>query len=107
MVGAMIGICVEGIRDGRTARRLTVMNLGLRGIEVDFRSKHADTFLHDLHHDLLADYVLANLPVNDSDCFLKDDGWIKANANFGVRFRHQEAHPRSTVQNMPLIHEHD
>ncbi len=31
------------------------------------------TFRRDIHPDLRADYVLANPPFNDSDCFRKDD----------------------------------
>ena len=70
----------------RLTRRLTVMNLALRGIEADFGPEHADTFRRDLNPDLRADYVLANPPFNDSDWFRKDDDvrW-----QFGV-------HPRAT-----------
>lgn len=49
----------------------------------------ADTFHHDLHKDLKADYVLANPPFNDSDWHRGDEGvrWKyglppKGNANF-------------------------
>jgi type I restriction enzyme M protein len=54
-------------------------------------SEHADSFHHDLHPDLKADYVLANPPFNDSDWrgeLLKDDKrWVygtppSGNANY-------------------------
>ena len=41
-----------------TTRRLAVMNLALRGIEVDFGPEPTDTFRRDLHPDLRADYGL-------------------------------------------------
>jgi type I restriction enzyme M protein len=52
------------------------MNLAIRGIEGNLGQEHADSFHHDLHPDLKADYVLANPPFNDSDWrgdLLKDD----------------------------------
>ena len=48
-------------------RRVKVMNLARRGIEVDFGPKHADTFRRDFHSDLRADP-----PFSDSDWFRKD-----------------------------------
>ena len=38
--------------DNATTRRLAVMNLALRGIEVDFGPEHADTFRRDLRSDM-------------------------------------------------------
>ena len=35
--------------DSATTRRLAVMNLSLRGIEVDFGPEHADTFRSSLN----------------------------------------------------------
>ena len=43
------------------------MNLAIRGIEANLGPQHADTFHHDLHKDLKADFVLANPPFNVSD----------------------------------------
>jgi type I restriction enzyme M protein len=88
--GGKIGdISIYGQESNATTRRLAVMNLALRGIEADFGAEHADTFRHDLHPDLRADYVIANPPFNDSDWFRKDDDvrWQygvppKGNANF-------------------------
>ena len=65
------------------------MNLAIRGI--DNQVAHGDSFHHDQHPDLKADYVLANPPFNDSDWrgeLLKDDKRWKygvppaGNANF-------------------------
>ena len=47
------------------ARRLAVMNLGLRGIEAGFGPEHADTFRRDLHPDLRADYGLVAKVLNE------------------------------------------
>ncbi len=43
------------------------MNLGIRGIENDLGKEPADSFTHDLHPDLKADFILANPPFNMSD----------------------------------------
>jgi type I restriction enzyme M protein len=65
------------------------MNLAIRGIEAQIG--HGDTFHHDAHPDLKADYVLANPPFNDRDWrgeLLKDDKrWVygvppAGNANY-------------------------
>jgi len=67
------------------------MNLAIRQIENNLGKEHADSFHHDLHPDLKADYVIANPPFNDSDWraeLLKDDKRWKygkppaGNANF-------------------------
>jgi type I restriction enzyme M protein len=87
--GTLGDIVVYGQESNPTTRRLAVMNLALRGIEADFGPEAADTFRHDLHPDLRADFVLANPPFNDSDWARKDDDvrWKygvppKGNANF-------------------------
>ncbi len=87
--GRLGDIAIYGQESNATTRRLSVMNLALRGIEADFGPEHADTFRRDLHPDLRADFVLANPPFNDSDWFRKDDDvrWQlgvppKGNANF-------------------------
>ena len=87
--GKLGDISIYGQESNPTTRRLAIMNLALRGIEADFGPENADTFRHDLHPDLRADYVLANPPFNDSDWFRKDDDvrWQygvppKGNANF-------------------------
>jgi type I restriction enzyme M protein len=52
------------------------MNLAIRGIDADLGSQPDDSFTHDLHPDLKADFVLANPPFNDSNWkgeLLRDD----------------------------------
>ena len=43
------------------------MNLAIRGLEADLGQYNADTFFHDCHPTLKADYVLANPPFNLGD----------------------------------------
>lgn len=43
------------------------MNLAIRGIEANLGNKWADSFHEDLHPGLMADFILANPPFNDSD----------------------------------------
>ena len=80
-----------GQESNHTTWRLAKMNLAIRGIDSQLGKEHADSFHHDLHPDLKADYVLANPPFNDSDWrgeLLKDDKRWKfgtppaGNANF-------------------------
>ncbi len=75
--GGKIGdISIYGQESNHTTWRLAKMNLAIRGIDGNLGKEHADTFHHDLHPDLKADYVLANPPFNDSDWrgeLLKDD----------------------------------
>jgi type I restriction enzyme M protein len=87
--GKIGDIAVYGQESNYTTWRLAKMNLAIRGI--DGQIAHGDTFHHDRHPDLKADYVLANPPFNDSDWrgeLLKDDKrWVygkppAANANF-------------------------
>jgi type I restriction enzyme M protein len=69
-------ISIFGQESNHTTWRLARMNLAIRGIETNLGKEHADSFHHDLHPDLKADYVLANPPFNDSDWrgeLLKDD----------------------------------
>jgi len=82
-------VSIYGQESNYTTWRLCVMNLAIRGI--DAQIKHGDTFHHDQHPDLKADYVLANPPFNDSDWrgdLLRDDKrWVygappAGNANF-------------------------
>jgi type I restriction enzyme M protein len=67
------------------------MNLAIRGIDHNLGTQAADSFHHDLHPDLRADYILANPPFNMSDWggnLLEDDArWTydippANNANF-------------------------
>src|SRR5215510_10285304 len=87
--GKLGDISIYGQESNYTTWRLAKMNLAIRGI--DAQISHGDTFHNDRHHDLKADYVLANPPFNDSDWrgeLLKDDKrWVHGvppagNANF-------------------------
>ncbi len=75
--GGRIGdISIYGQESNHTTWRLAKMNLAIRGIDSNLGKEHADSFHHDLHPDLKADYVIANPPFNDSDWRgenLKDD----------------------------------
>jgi type I restriction enzyme M protein len=84
-------VSIFGQESNHTTWRLAKMNLAIRGIDSNLGKEHADSFHHDLHPDLKADYVLANPPFNDSDWrgdLLKDDKRWKygtppaGNANF-------------------------
>jgi type I restriction enzyme M protein len=59
-------ISIWGQELNYTTWRLARMNLAIRGIEADLGQQNADSFLHDLHPDLKADYILANPPFNMS-----------------------------------------
>ena len=88
--GGRVGqISIWGQESNYTTWRLAKMNLAIRGIEANIA--HGDSFHHDGHPDLKADYVLANPHFNDSDWGgerLKDDQRWKygvpppGNANF-------------------------
>ncbi len=73
---AKANISIFGQESNHTTWRLANMNLAIRGIAGNLGQEHADSFHHDLHPDLKADYVLANPPFNDSDWrgdLLKED----------------------------------
>lgn len=64
--GGRIGdISIFGQESNPTTLRLAKMNLAIRGI--DARIEPGDTFLHDKHPDLKADFILVNPPFNVSD----------------------------------------
>jgi type I restriction enzyme M protein len=65
--GLQTDISIFGQESNPMTWRLAHMNLAIRGIEANLGQQHADTFLHDLHPDLKADYILANPPFNVSD----------------------------------------
>ncbi|MCD8898645.1 SAM-dependent methyltransferase [Mammaliicoccus sciuri] len=54
-------IAVYGQESNPTTWKLAKMNLAIRGIDSDLGDHHADTFHNDLHDDLKADFILANL----------------------------------------------
>ena len=90
--GGRIGdISIYGQESNPTTWKLAKMNLALRGIEADLGDHSDDSFTHDLHQDLRADFVIANPPFNVSNWWspkLADDPRWKygvppeGNANF-------------------------
>jgi type I restriction enzyme M protein len=66
--GGKIGdLSVYGQESNPNTFKLAKMNLAIRGIEGDLGKQPADSFHHDQHPDLKADYILANPPFNMSD----------------------------------------
>lgn len=65
--GLKTDISIFGQESNPMTWRLAHMNLAIRGIEANLGEQPGDTFLHDLHPDLKADYILANPPFNVSD----------------------------------------
>jgi type I restriction enzyme M protein len=63
--GRLGDISIYGQESNPTTLRLAKMNLAIRGI--DAKIELGDTFLHDRHKDLKADFILANPPFNISD----------------------------------------
>lgn len=84
-------ISVYGQEANPTTWKLAAMNMAIRGIDMNFGKKNADTFLDDQHPDLRADFVMANPPFNMKEWWnkkLADDARWKygtppeGNANF-------------------------
>lgn len=65
--GKLGDISIYGQESNHTTWKLARMNLAIRRIDADLGRENADTFHHDLHPDLRADYVLANPPFNISN----------------------------------------
>jgi type I restriction enzyme M protein len=65
--GRIGDVSVYGQESNPTTWKLAMMNLAIRGIEVNLGKEPADSFHRDLHPDLKADYIIANPPFNMSD----------------------------------------
>lgn len=66
--GNVNDISIYGQESNQTTYRLCRMNLAIRGIDgSQVKWNTEGSFLHDLHPDLKADFVMANPPFNDSD----------------------------------------
>jgi type I restriction enzyme M protein len=65
--GRLGDLSIYGQDSNNTTWRLCKMNLAIRGIESNIGPHHADSFHHDLHPNLKADFILANPPFNISD----------------------------------------
>ena len=57
-------IAVYGQEANADTWKMAKINMAIRGIDADFGPYHADTFGHDLHPRLKADFVMANPPFN-------------------------------------------
>jgi type I restriction enzyme M protein len=80
--GGRIGdIAVYGQESNFTTWKLARMNLAIRGIDANLGPSNADSFRHDLHPDLKADFILANPPFNMSD-------WGGENLRQDVRWKY-------------------
>jgi type I restriction enzyme M protein len=64
--GVRNDISVFGQEQNPTTWKLAQMNLALRGIEANLGPEWGDSFGHDLHPDLRADFILTNPPFNVS-----------------------------------------
>ncbi len=66
--GGRVGdLSIYGQESNNTTWRLCKMNLAIRGIDGNIGTQNADTFHHNQHKDLKADFILANPPFNVSD----------------------------------------
>lgn len=65
--GKVENLSIYGQEMNSTTWKLCKMNLAIRGLDANLGPHHADTFHHDLHKTLKADFILANPPFNISD----------------------------------------
>ena len=65
--GRINDIHIFGQESNPTTWKLAKMNMAIRGIDIDLGPKEDNSFHHDLHPDLKADFILANPPFNMSD----------------------------------------
>lgn len=65
--GRVDNLSIYGQEMNSTTWKLCKMNLAIRGLDANLGPHHADTFHHDLHKTLKADFILANPPFNISD----------------------------------------
>lgn len=65
--GKIENLSIYGQEANSTTWKLCKMNLAIRGLDANLGPHHDDTFHHDLHKTLKADYILANPPFNISD----------------------------------------
>ena len=65
--GKVENLSIYGQEMNSTTWKLCKMNLAIRGLDANLGPHHDDTFHHDLHKTLKADFILANPPFNISD----------------------------------------
>ena len=103
--GGKIGdVSIYGQEANPTTWRLAAMNLAIRGIEPNLGREPNDTFTHNQHPDLRADFILANPPFNISDWWhgslTGDPRWVygdppAGNANYAW-LQHMLHHLKAT-----------
>ncbi len=74
--GNRCDVSIYGQESNADTWKMAKMNMAIRGIGADFGPYQADTFFHDLHPTLKADFIMANPPFNLSGWGgdkLKDD----------------------------------
>ena len=57
-------LAVYGQEANADTWKMAKINMAIRGIDANFGPYHADTFAHDLHSNLKADFIMANPPFN-------------------------------------------
>ena len=57
-------LAVYGQEANADTWKMAKINMAIRGIDADFGPYHSDTFGHDLHPTLKADFIMANPPFN-------------------------------------------
>ena len=77
--GQLGNLSVYGQESNPTTWRLAAMNMAIRGIDFNFGKEPANSFTNDQHHDLRADYVMANPPFNISEWW---DGKLEGDARW-------------------------
>ena len=65
--GNIDNLSVYGQESNPTTRKMALMNLAIHNIDGNLGAYNADTFHHDLHPTLKADFIMANPPFNLSD----------------------------------------
>jgi len=65
--GLRDSVSVYGQESNSDTWKMAKMNLAIRGISADLGLYHADTFFHDHHPKLKADFIMANPPFNQSN----------------------------------------
>ena len=89
--GKLGDVSIYGQEANPTTWRLAAMNLAIRGIDFNLGKEPGDTFTHNQHPDLRADFILANPPFNISDWWhgslMGDARWVHGdpppgNANY-------------------------
>ena len=65
--GNIANLSVYGQESNPDTWKMAKMNMAIRGIEANFGTSHADTFINDLHSMLKANFIMANPPFNISE----------------------------------------